>query len=160
MSEKSFDEQMTALNNRIQRLQQFLPPAEPAPPPQSPRDPLGAVRFILVFLVVVIGLMLIQDTVAICFQPDYDIVFVAVEADGFHVWQNVRDYEAATGKHWIDQPVGDTTLSAPFHNAARTRAFTSAVAHGLLLTLLAVALRNLKAGMMPTGAKGPASSTT
>src|SRR5207302_3405438 len=116
-NQPSLDTRIASLGERIERLQRYLPPEPPARPTPVPgANPITTVRVILGLFAVAAGLLLLQDVVAVCFTPD-EFVFAAREEGRFHVWRNVRAFEASTGKKWSEHAPGEADLLASYHDA-------------------------------------------
>ncbi len=144
-NDPTIDDRLKALDARIERLQQYLPPKPRvrrfgAPPRRL--TPVGKVRVILILFASVGALSLLGDVGAIFFEPD-ERVFVAREDGKLQVWHDVRDYETATGKRWIELPPHERELVATYHGARRNLCLGAMTGHILFLVLSVVALRNL-----------------
>src|SRR3954468_14801209 len=139
----TIDALAASLEQREDRLRKHLPPPARPPPPRPPTPPLATVRFILKLFAVVAGLMLFQDALDICFQPDAH-VFVAREGGALQVGGDVWAYKSATGKKRNELLPGDAALIAPYHGARREHAVNGLGIHLALLGLSVLALRRLR----------------
>ncbi len=131
-------EDTSSPNEPVKKSDRIAPSTSPAALPAK-RDPIWTAKIILVLFVIAGGALLISDLGAIIVGSE-EHVFVAVDEQRFHVWQDVGSYEADTGKFWINQPLGTTDYRATYHKS-QLESMISAWPHLLFLVFSLIALR-------------------
>ncbi len=118
-------EEIETLGRRIDHLKKTLLPDDQSqakvhrrgPPKKTPEDQLrsslGWHYAILVWLA-----LFTTSTIVSFFYPPTDFVFVARHEGKLQVWESSRDFEADTGRSWIELPPRDFELEATSHPSA------------------------------------------